>query len=237
MTITQDEFAAFPVHDWVGPNGAPVENNRFGVAPPLSGASLLQLITNLITNPSFETNTTGWTSDDGAGTLTRTRAAAAVGGWGLQCVTSGTANTGARSPAVSLTAGTQYQACVYVFVPSSTLAVEVIVEDASFVAKATVSVTANTTPQLVRVPVVPTGTGNHYLRIRRTPASVSTLLIDGALIAASPYDQVYFDGDQPDSNWTGTAHASTSQKRLDRYNNQPASSWAILSSADWTTTP
>jgi hypothetical protein len=73
-----------------------------------------------LTNPSFETDTSGWTAV--SSTITRTTTQQHTGLASLQIATRGTLNVeGVRSDAVTVTSGDEVRANLYVFVPSGVL--------------------------------------------------------------------------------------------------------------------
>lgn len=171
-------------------------------------------VTNLITNPSAETGTTGWTA--GAGTLARVASQQRRGAWCLSYTPTATTTDGFYFGTVSLTNGVTYTA--------------------SFDVKGVNGVPyqiyfASTAPAALGTPTTFTGTGE-WQRVtvtwaenagasrrlyiaKNSSASTGAFYVDGALCWAGSYDLTYFDGDSRgfvdgQFYWTGTPHASTS---------------------------
>lgn len=176
--------------------------------------------TNRCTNPSFETNTTGWTSTDdgGAGpTLTRDTTKFFVGAACLRVNYIGDNGSG-FPPTVAyaisgLTPGATFVASAYVWVPTGSIAVTIVTPGNLGPSSGT------TKDQWVRLTVTGTadGSGNGQLQFwASTPATASDLYyIDAVLIEDSTtIVGDYFDGSSTNSAWTGTAHGSTSTQTI-----------------------
>ena len=179
--------------------------------------------TNLCTNPSFETNTTGWTAVDA--TLTQTNEQAYVGSYGLRIVNT-TSNTAASAYDVIATgaplAQDTYTAQAWVYINADNVGKTVGIQITEL-GGAQGSANTSTT-------ITPTAVGWYFLSVTRAlaeadrtsvrfymnmpaagsfPAGAWTIW-DGAMAFVGTAARPYVDGDQIGSSWTGTAHASTS---------------------------
>ena len=178
---------------------------RYGKAAQVAPAT-----TNLITNPSFETNTTGWATDYPAATTLTRVADGWVGAYFLRVAATGTGNF--YSPAVTVANGTAYAVSFWYRTNSS---VQVRVRESG----------TNTSYGTATLPVATEWT--RYTILLTTPANGSSTirLIFDALAAGESIDidavQVeqaeaatpYCDGSLGSGHsWTGTAHASTSSR-------------------------
>lgn len=197
-------------------------NKDATVAPPT--------VTNMLTNPSFETNASGWSQISGGGTLTRDTTQFQFGTASGKQVNDGTVTfqgpfTFPASPASPLTT---YTASVYlrgnVGGEIVTVSLSRMPGSAGF---ATLPVTLTTSWQRFTVTgTTPSGTTDVYLAIYEPTIKVQTFFVDGAMIEFGPTASDYFDGSTTDTvdydySWTGTAHASTSQKKSLSTNDRP----------------
>jgi hypothetical protein len=179
-------------------------------------ASTTSVRTNLVPNPSFETNTTTWTS---TGTLTRVSTQSKFGTYCGQVVCTATNQTlgilSANFPAVS--ASTVYTASLWFDGEAGkTVTFEIREADA---AKATITTTVipyTATGEWQRFSgTVTTRPNTAFMTIIVRSQSAHTYFIDGVFIEAGANLQPYFDGSFTSARnvayaWTGTAHASTS---------------------------
>jgi len=165
--------------------------------------------TNLVTNPSFELNTTGWTvvaSAASADTSTAKR------GYQSLCVTCTTAvYSGVYFGNIAVT-------------DTNTYTFSVDVKGANGIPY-TINV-RDTSANLLSTETTFTGTGywNRHVCTYTATATESIMLfilknnnesilpfyIDGVQFELEPEQTTYFDGDSEDCYWTGQAHASTS---------------------------
>lgn len=180
--------------------------------------------TNLVTNPSFETATTGWAESSGGGSVARTTDKQFHGAYSLEV----TANASAGGYfSISLTSGTIYAGSIRFkgLIPGATYKVGFFttgnVALSTYQFKATgrwqwvyaIWVETSTTTRRFGVYRVSTGTGHE------------TFWLDGAQVevcaAGQVYPTTYIDGDQqglvpnqspPAYLWNGTPHASTSSR-------------------------
>ena len=163
---------------------------------------------NLIVNPSFEINTTSWATTGGAltsgGTLTRD-----IGGLAGEYVgnlVAGSANHGLGINA-TLAASTAYKLRFAARKITGSIASLTVARASTGLG----SVNLGTDWQMFEIDVPATTAGSHFFSMRANAAG--TFQIDAVSLQASSIETKYFDGDTPGCSWTGTAHASTSQRR------------------------
>jgi hypothetical protein len=159
---------------------------------------------NLITNPSFKTNTTGWTAT-GSSTLSRVTTDYFYGDSCLQVAKAAAVNSGASATAASASAGTVYTASVYVRVPDNQedAALTVYVDWYNVGASVISTVSAGPTSltdldgwvRLAVTGTAPTGTVSAVLRVNQPTAGTAgqTFLVDAALFEASSFAGQYLD--------------------------------------------
>lgn len=182
--------------------------------------------TNLITNPSFEVNTTGWTATGSGGisTLSRSTAQAAVGSASLSIAANANGtSTSARTYCSNMTVVAGQTYTFQVRMRSAATARNVVI---AILWNNGANVTGSTS---TAVGVTTTGGWTTYTRTGTAPAGTTTGYVEFGVRAASGalasgevhyadalmFEQAatadtYFDGDSPNSAWTGTSHDSTS---------------------------
>jgi len=178
--------------------------------------------TNLITNPSLETNATSWESNSAFGgydvaTVTRSTARAWVGTACLQVVAPAAVvgKTWANATSIPVIPGQVYTYSAYVWCANAA----VVFADAVFMERGPdVSIPAAT---WTRVSVTFVANTDHVFVGVGAPFVTTgfTYYVDGAILEQAYSLGAYFDGDTTDVttpgaeitySWTGTAHASTS---------------------------
>lgn len=173
--------------------------------------------TNLITNPSVETATTGWAAAQGAETLARSADEQRRGAYALKITPTTVDNQGAYH-AVSLTADTLYGAGVDLLgAPGVTYRVSILTTGGAAIATfPLVDVRGTGRWQRVTFKGSVSSTGTYRLYVRRRGTNSAPFYLDGAQVEAG-LPSTYFDGDsvgfvrgQSAFYWTGTPHASTS---------------------------
>lgn len=161
--------------------------------------------TNYCTNPSFETNTTGWTASTGVSAITRVAGSSGSGSWVLQLTANGTTASLVEAPISTLTTGATASMSIRVWVPSGAPPLKIVSNfaagpiSAATGAWTTISLTAPFTfgPQLQIQSDTPATAGTNYL--------VDACLIEEGAVVGS-----YFDGNSVDGAWTGTTNNSVS---------------------------
>lgn len=186
--------------------------------------------TNLVTNPSFETNTTNYNSAQSGG-VTRSTDFALTGIASAKITMSSTTDSNAfnlASSAHSYAATGVYTASAYFYIPvGSTLVGRTITLTAEG-GTATVSVQSSSPATLVagqwvrasqRVNCTVIGTKALVWRLSGTLSTAvgQTIYMDSVLEEQSDSLSDYFDGSFFGAQWTGTANASTSLIPLTSY--------------------
>ena len=205
LTITTGTFSYFVTNA----SSSPVAGGYQG-----HGQGGVAAITNLVTNPSFEVNSTGW-GGNGTASVTSTNEQAYSGTRSLKVTTTGTTNAGTYYGTPSnLVAGQTYTLSAYVYYPLSfgvgmracawgsavsTLICGNYVATTGSWQRATVTFTAQTT-----------ATATLYIYNSGThPATGSVAYIDGVMLN-SGNQYAYADGTTSNWVWNGTAHNATS---------------------------
>jgi hypothetical protein len=190
-------------------------NVRFinGAVTPTTGA-FVETRTNLVTNPSFGTNTTGWNAVSGA-SLSRVTTEAYVGTSSLKVDTSTTVGSGVNIQPSTPSNG-QHIASVWVKAPAGTQ-MRARLSDVT-TSSPTTNFTANGAWQRVITPAVTRLTTTMRIDIH-TLGSAVTFYVDAVQLQTGSTATTYFDGDTPDTftarnSWTGTPNASTSTQDI-----------------------
>jgi len=183
--------------------------------------------TNLVPNPNFEVNTTGWVGRNSA-TIARATSQFYVGSASLQITTSASVNNGVTiSPATAITVGNTYTLSAYVKTATGTLTncfVQIIWFNSggTEVSRVTGTFTTVTTSwaRLTVTGAAPVGAVTGEISIvRNTAGAGSVWFADGILFEQASSALPYFDGTYQDTytgytllddKWNGTADASTS---------------------------
>lgn len=176
--------------------------------------------TNLVTNPSFETNTTGWTGSEA--TLSRVTSPAGVVGTTCLAATA-TSSVPVVSINVPATAGTTYSASgrMRASVSGKQGRIYLVWKNSSGGSISTSLGSAASVPTTFWLTTsmsatAPTGTASVNIQMNMFTASAGDVLyVDGFLFEEAASPGTYFDGDTTDTadwaySWTGTAHNSTS---------------------------
>jgi hypothetical protein len=178
--------------------------------------------TNLIANPSFETNTTSWTAVGGS--IARSTTQQYHGAYSLAITPTATTTDGARYDTVSLSSGTTYAYSTKLRGVAG-LKYKLSIETTGGVELSSVTVTATGRWQWVVGYYTETSSTTRRVYARKAGhASTAIFYIDGVqveAIASGETVSTYIDGDQlglvPNQlpvayYWNGTAHASTSTR-------------------------
>lgn len=180
-----------------------------------------EAVTNICTNPSFESAVTGWAA--GAGHTFAQSSAQAFKGAYSGLVTVGGAGTPLATYAVSgLTASGTYYLSAWVYVPAGWDGGNIRLEIASLTsAVATYNHiwTSGTDPTAVwkyietKVVLDSDVTGTFQLARTGTATTAVTMYLDAVQFEAkTDHTTTYCDGDQPGCLWTGSRHLSTSER-------------------------
>ncbi len=178
--------------------------------------------TNLVINPSFETNTTSWTAIGGS--IARSTAQQYHGAYSLAITPTAATTDGARYDTVSLTSAQAYAYSAKVLGVAG-VAYTLALETTGGVALTSVAFTASGRWQWITGYYLETSTTTRRVTLRKNgSASTGIVYLDGVqveAIAAGELVSTYLDGDQlgfvpnqqpPAYLWNGTPHASTSTR-------------------------
>lgn len=189
---------------------------KFGKAAQMAGA-----ITNLCSNPSFETNTTGWTHNDSnaSGSMTRVSYFAHTGAYALQLYNANSNEDDyATFGLTGIAASTTYTVSAYVWVTAYSAAA--LSNRGLYVYD---SANPGTTAQSTTITAGTSGWVRHTVAVTTT-ASPGTLTVrlyapqawtywDAVQIEQTSYPTPYSDGSLGSGHtWSGTAHASSSSR-------------------------
>ena len=198
---------------------------KFGKAAQVAGST-----TNLLTNPSLETNSTGWSSSS-SGSVAQSSADAYVGSYSLLC-TSGGSQSYAQGAVTSISISNQtYTWSAYVKnrdVATGSGSVQLLVNwqgganPAATVAYTTAYTVTDLTDWLrVSTQFIPDYSdrtaANFYVKVNGVTADGQGFYLDGAQLEAKAHLSPYCDGSLDINGagahtWSGTAHASTSSR-------------------------
>ncbi len=205
--------------------------NYFTLPPIVSGYPIDEWIsvvvpvarTNLVTNPSFETNTTNW-AVQGGGSIARSTLQQYHGAYSLQVTVSAVTTDGAQFDTVALVSGTTYAYSIKILGVAGLTYSLSLNNTAGNVQLAVTTFVASGRWQWVYGYHTASSSASRRLAVQKagTNASTAPFYVDGAqveAIAAGETVSTYIDGSQPglvpNQNpvayyWNGTPHASTS---------------------------
>lgn len=170
-------------------------------------------VTNIITNPSFETNTSIWTGggDQGSPTITRVAGGPAGGFYVTLAKVAPVGSAQFNYVADNLTAGKTYTLGFWAWADTpGTANVQLARNNISFAPFINLTFSVTTTPTFF------TGTGvapvdSTQMRLRVTPKTDGTAThYDGFIVTEGTSMTSYADGNSANWVWTGTANLSTS---------------------------
>lgn len=190
-------------------------DDQFSVVVPIAR-------TNLVINPSFETNTTSWTAIGGS--IARTTTQQYHGAYSLAITPTAATTDGARFDTVSLTAGQLYAYSAKVLGQAGR-SYKLAIETTGAVELASVTFVASGRWQWVIGYYAETSTTTRRLTVRKAGGTdILLFYLDGAqveAIAVGELASTFTDGSQqglvpnqqpPAYFWNGTPHASTSAR-------------------------
>jgi len=174
--------------------------------------------TNLVTNPSFETNTTGWTnytSGSPTGTRTRVTTHALAGTYSYELVKTGggTTDRWGAYRGVSVVSGQTYTFSAWIKVTAITggnQAVRIYCQNNITATSAFLYGTGDWRRVSLTATATGTGTANFYIWI--DDCTTATIYIDAVQVENKAYATPYVDGSMATGTWAGTAHASASSR-------------------------
>lgn len=191
---------------------------RATLAKAATTAELNTVRTNLVTNPSFETNTTGWLSSTGYGaatspaTFARSTTRANTGTASLLVTWPTTSYTWVDTQITGLTPGATYTASCYVWVPTGSPDVRMNV---LFIAAGDWTTVKNAWTR-ISVTFTASSSGQAFIGPQvYGSTSGQQVYVDSVMLEKWFEPTAYFDGSTAAGGgwtyaWTGTAHASTS---------------------------
>ena len=178
--------------------------------------------TNIITNPSFETNTTSWTAIGGS--IARSTSFQYHGAYSLAITPTSATTDGARYDTVSLTSGVTYGFSAKVKGVAG-LKYKLCIETTGGVELTSKTFTASGRWDWIGAYWTETSTTTRRFTVRKAAhASTAIFYLDGAqmeIVTSGNTFTTYCDGDQlghvpyqqpPAYYWNGTPHASTSSR-------------------------
>lgn len=175
-------------------------------------------IQNLITNPSFETNTTGWTPFGTGTSALRNAADGAVGAACLELTFNGAAAFyGVAMSVAGLTPGAQYVISGYIKRTAAVGTINLDVTEGAILDTTGIIVASGAGTsgagwqrfsELFTYPLAGSGTVSVRLFADGTPAG--TVRFDAIQLEQASAVTAYNDGSQSNGRWEGTAHASRS---------------------------
>lgn len=165
------------------------------------GVGGVSAVTNMITNPSFEVDTSGWGSANGA-TLASSTDFAFSGTRSVKVIPSATAYSGIAFSTPG-TNGTSYTYSAYVYSVSS--------QTINFAADNFGMNTAVTVgPSWQRITLSGSQTSNQPIYVRAVNANGPTFYVDSVMFTQGSTIYNYADGASPNWIWNGSANSSTS---------------------------
>jgi len=177
------------------------------------GANGATAITNLIPNPSVESDVAGWSLAINGSTASRSASAALFGNWGVTVTAPNTGNdSGVQVPvSILLTAGTTYTASVSIKAITAgtySLSTQGIGGSAQRDIR---TMTAGSTQRfsLTWSPTTSGATSFYALR-QGAAAGAQTFYVDGAMLTTGAGIPAYADGETDGWVWNGTRYNSTS---------------------------
>jgi len=165
---------------------------------------------NLVSNPSVERNTTGYSAKSG-GTLSRVATQQRFGAWSIQYTPTSSVNDGMYYATASLTSGRTYTFSIYVKGVNG-IPYRIYFADTSGNMLGTAKqFTGNGVWQRIEVAYTETATNSRRVYVEKdNSASVGAFYGDGLQVEEAAAATDYCDGDQPGCSWIGAWHASNS---------------------------
>lgn len=169
--------------------------------------------TNLVTNPSFEKDTDGWTAVGASTALVQSVDYQRYGAYSLKVTPDTGVNDGVYF-ALTLSASTQYTATINVYGANGT-PYQVYFWDVTAGAVLGSATTWTGAGAWSEQTVTATTGANTSIRLyiaKNNSADTTAFYVDGVQVEAKGYATTFCDGDQDGCEWTGAEHASTSTR-------------------------
>jgi hypothetical protein len=171
--------------------------------------------TNLITNPSFETNTTGWAAS-GTNTIAKATTQARWGNNSLTCTYQD--NTTMASYGITLTAA-QYTFTAWVYLNSTWDGGAISLDIANYAGAGTDTASNTVTATggwykltMIFTPVGGDLVGDVIVKTASAATAGRVIYVDAVQLELKGYATTYCDGDQEGCVWDGVTHGSTSTR-------------------------
>ena len=186
----------------------------------LAAQVTIAAVTNLLKNPSAETNLTDFAGYLG-GTLLRVAAAARFGQFGVETTRGGLGSYGAQQATGAAPSASTYTAAVYVKGTGASVGqgiqITLVATGGAGGSESAPSAAVNLTDSWQRINISLTITAGDHTDltaiVHRTGAGAGEQFYSDAWqVAQEASASLYCDGDQPACSWSGTAHASISTR-------------------------
>jgi len=183
---------------------------KFGKA-----AQIAEATTNLITNPSFEIDTTGWTKTEAEASITSSTDWAYTGSHSCKMY-GGTGSGAMLTSTFTVANGSSVTASIVAFASTSGLSasISIVKSDWTFLTgSGNVPISANAPTGLSITYTNNTGSTVTYFVLVIGPGTGQTLYVDSAQLEDKDHATPYCDGSLGvGHSWSGTDHASTSSR-------------------------
>lgn len=174
--------------------------------------------TNLITNPSMELGTTGYSAGASA-TVGKSVDNSLFGSASLEMTRTGAGTSHVTGPTVTVADAQQYLS-LWIYIDTGWTGGAVTLASSAFtsaVEDVTTNASTSTTAEWVKLWLLFTPDsgdliGTFTLTSASPASSPETFQVDGVMMGTASLEQTYVDGDQPEGVWNGAAHASTSYR-------------------------
>lgn len=186
---------------------SPISNPPYALVVDLAA-------TNLVTNPSIETNTTGWSASGANASISRITSDAFSGSACLRVqVSPAAASQGVVSSSMTVSPSTSYIFSVWLRDPAGSSSCVLSMTGNN---SGATSVTVGITSTWKRYWVIKTTNGSDTsatVSVTTSGSSTMDIRLDAACLEAGTAPSMYFDGSLgAGHSWSGTAHASTSSR-------------------------
>ncbi len=166
---------------------------------------------NLIENPSFETNTTGWAGNIGGETLARSGTRATHGFYSLKVTPTPNTSSGVKA-AVTLLTDTIYTFSVDVWATPHVQMRLQLTDGVTGVLGEATFVGSGAWQRVILTTRTATATACNVKVMKNNALTTLDFYVDSAVLEQKSFPTTYCDGDQPGCIWTGILHGSVSTR-------------------------
>lgn len=167
--------------------------------------------TNLVENPSAETNVTGFTAVGGS--VSQASEKSRRGGYSIKVNPTAGTGDGVYYGTVDLTSGTSYTFSVDIWAADGVPITIYFATTGGTLKGTPTDLTGNDDWQRISVTwAADASTSFRLYVIKDVSASTAAFYLDGLLVEAKSYATTYFDGDMDGCKWTKAKHSSTSRR-------------------------